>query len=409
MRESENKIAAKRTNNAVTLLITGATGFLGSHITEDFLKKGYSIVLLCRPGNGRSASKRMEKLFEWFDIDLTKHSNLKILEGSLEKPNFGLNPGEYRFLVDNVDEIIHCAANTSFAEKKRAEVESSNIDSMTNVLEMASQSGCYFLHHISTAYVAGKKEGPCKEEFVETHSFHNVYEETKYRAEQTAIRACQKYSIRLNIYRPSIVIGNSVTGKSIKFNALYYPAKMVHYLKNLFTRDLENNGGENAAKMGVRLDSEGKMLLPIRVEKDRNGSLNVIPVDYFVNACSAIMDDCLQGGIFHIVSNKPKCLEELIGYMSRYYGIQGLRGVLKSEFLGTPKTALEKLVDNFMHMYMPYMRDKRVFSDENTQRILGKQGITCPELSYDMFDRCLNYALEADWGKNFKSDFQCRP
>jgi len=406
MRETERTIAEKRKGKAVTILITGATGFLGSHIAVDLLKKGHSLVLICRPVNNKSAAMRIEELFAWFGIDLKKHPNIKVLEGSLEKPKFGMNQEEYKFVTDNIDEIIHCAANTSFAEKKRPEVESSNISSMENVLELASHGRCYYLHHISTAYVAGQKEGLCEEEFAETHIFHNIYEETKYKAEKTAIYACHKNGIRLNIYRPSIVYGNSENGKSIRFNALYYPVKMILSLKNLFSSDMEQSDGKNAATMGVKWDSERRLFLPIRVEKDHNGSLNVIPIDFFVKACSAIMDDCLEGGIFHIVSNQPKRLEELIDYISQFLEIHGIRGVLKDEFLKTPKTALEKLVDNFMHIYLPYMCDTRIFSNEKTERILSEQEITCPDLSYTVFDKCMRYAVEVDWGKNLKRDFR---
>lgn len=406
MRIPVKALAEKRKSKDLTILLTGATGFLGSHIAVDLLEKEYSLILLSRPFNGISASKRMAHLFEWFGIDLTKYTNIEILEGSLEKHNFGLNPVDYEFLLDNVDEIIHCAANTSFAEKKRQEVEASNISSIANVLKLATQGRCYFLHHISTAYVAGKKEGLCEEEFIETHSFYNVYEETKYKAEQTAIQICQKNGIRLNIYRPSIVYGNSETGKSIRFNALYYPVKMIRYLKNLFSKDIEHSNGKNAAKMGVKLDSDGKMLLPIRVEKDHNGTLNIIPIDFFVKACSAIMDTCLEGGIFHIVSDRPKRLEELIDNISRFFEIKGIRGVLKSEFQKTPKSAIEKLVDNFIDIYLPYMRDTRIFLNEKTRRILNEHDVVCPDFSYDVFDKCMSYAEEVNWGKKLKVDFR---
>ena len=292
MRKSTVEIAAKRKIADPRILVTGATGFLGSHITVDLLEKGYSLVLICRPSNNKSAAMRIEQLFEWFGIDMKTYPNLQVLEGSLEKSKFGLNAEKYQYLVKNVDEIIHCAANTSFSKKKREDVESSNISSMDNVLDLALHSRCYFLHHISTAYVAGKKEGLCKEEFAENRCFHNVYEETKYRAEKTAIQVCQNSGIRLNIYRPSIVYGDSESGKSIRFNALYYPVKMIQYFKNLFTRDIEENGGQSAAKLGVKLDSDGRMILPIRLKKDVNGSLNVIPVDFFVKACSVSWLSC---------------------------------------------------------------------------------------------------------------------
>jgi hypothetical protein len=148
------------------------------------------------------------------------------------------------------------------------------------------------------------------------------------------------------------------------------------------------------------------MILPIRVEKNEGGSLNVIPIDFFVKACSAIMDDCFDGGVFHIVSERPKRLEELIDYISRFFKIKGIEGVVGKELVETPKTTLEKLFDNFLSIYYPYMSDTRIFSCDNAHQILSERKIVCPELSYDVFEKCMQYAIDVDWGKKLKRHFQ---
>jgi hypothetical protein len=44
------------------------------------------------------------------------------------------------------------------------------------------------------------------------------------------------------------------------------------------------------------------------------------------------------------------------------------------------------------------MRDKRTFVMDNAQGILAKRGIACPEFDFEIFSRCMNYAVEVDWG-----------
>ncbi len=70
-----------------------------------------------------------------------------------------------------------------------------------------------------------EKTGICPETLTDTRSFFNVYEETKHLAEMAAADCCSREGIRLNIFRPSIVYGHSRTGKTLRFNALYYPVK----------------------------------------------------------------------------------------------------------------------------------------------------------------------------------------
>jgi nucleoside-diphosphate-sugar epimerase len=404
MRKSKREIVEKRARRDATFLVTGATGFLGSHLAIELLNRGYRVILLCRPDADLTATQRVARLLRWFGIDIGQTSLLEVVEGFIDQPLFGLTKERYDRLVRETDELFHCAADTSFAERKRARIESTNVTSVQNVLDMATAGSCYFFHHVSTAYVAGKKSGYCEEAWVETQNFTNVYEETKYKGERAVLEACSKADLGLNIYRPSIVYGNSETGRSIRFNALYYPVKTALYFRDIYRLDIEENEGKNAEKMGVRVTDGGAIYLPVRMEKGDGGGLNVIPVDFFVQVCMAIMEESLDGDIFHIVNNKPKMLDDLIDYTQRFFGISGIRGVRKEDFEAAPKNALETVVDDYLDIYGPYMRDMRIFGTEKTDAILSRKGVTCPELDYDIFERCMRYAVQVDWGNKLFED-----
>jgi thioester reductase-like protein len=90
--------------------------------------------------------------------------------------------------------------------------------------------------------VAGKTTGVCEEALVEAEQFNNVYEEPKHQAEMRVSRLCEKEGIRVNIYRPSIVYGSSKTGRSLKFNGLYYLIKALLFLKDVYEKDIRKNG-----------------------------------------------------------------------------------------------------------------------------------------------------------------------
>ncbi len=64
---------------------------------------------------------------------------------------------------------------------------------------MDARSHKYYFQHISNAYVAGRREGLCREELVENDQFMNGYEENKYRGERMVDDLCDQEGIRINI------------------------------------------------------------------------------------------------------------------------------------------------------------------------------------------------------------------
>jgi nucleoside-diphosphate-sugar epimerase len=342
---------------------------------------------------------RVGQVLDWFGLGIAEQARLEVVEGSLEKPDLGLDRERYDALARKADEIIHCAASTSFSERKRPEAEAANVEGARNVLALATRGACAFFHHVSTAYVAGDRSGECAEEFVETTRFLNVYEETKHRTERLALDACRDAGIRLNIYRPSIIHGDSKTGRSLRFNGLYYPLKSLIFLRDLYDRDLRENNGEKARAMGVTRGKNSCLHMPIRIEKSGDGSLNLIPVDHFVQAFAAIMEDCLEGDIFHIVSGRPKGIEDLIEFSGQYFGVEGIRTADPDEFGRKPRSGLESLFGGFISLYLPYMNDRRTFVNGKAAAILQKRSISCPDFDYQTLSRCMSYAVSVDWGK----------
>ena len=189
------------------ILITGGTGFLGAHLAAHLLEEGDEVILLARSKQGLSAADRVGRLLDWLGVAANRKKNVHLVEGRLEHPGLGLEPDASAFISREIDEIVHCASSTSFAERRRAEVEAVNLDGLRHVLDLAERSRCRRFHFISTAYVAGINSGHCLEELVRPAAFTNVYEETKCRAEWLASERCAKAGLRLSIYRPSIVYG----------------------------------------------------------------------------------------------------------------------------------------------------------------------------------------------------------
>jgi nucleoside-diphosphate-sugar epimerase len=397
-RISPERIELKRTERAVRFLLTGGTGFLGSHIAVALLRAGFRVALLARSDKDHPAEERVRKILDWFGLAENERRRLKVVEGDITRPGLGTDREALKDMLRETDEIIHCASNTSFSERKRAEVEAVNCGGVLNVLDFARESGAYFFHHLSTAFAAGRTEGLCPEELVEPGGFWNAYEETKCRAEHSAVAACREAGIGLTIYRPSIVYGDSQTGRTRLFNAVYFPVRTALFIKETYEKDIRERGGRKAAEMGVWVEADGSTHLPLRIQVARDGGLDLIPVNYFTAAFLALMERAPGGGVFHIVNSRPKRIEDIVDYSCRLFRMTGIRTCGPEELHEIPKNPFETLYDHCIEPYAPYMRDTREFETVKSRPLLKAKGIGCPELDYEIFARCMNYAVEAGWG-----------
>jgi hypothetical protein len=89
----------------------------------------------------------------------------------------------------------------------------------------------------------------------------------------------------------------------------------------------------------------------------------------------------------------------LASYTERFLNITGIEVVIGSgtSDLDETKNPPEELFDHFIKAYRPYISDQRRFRRENTDR--ATSGALPPDLSYDVFQRCMSFAVSVDWGK----------
>jgi acyl carrier protein len=112
--ERYKSLDLKETKNFESILLTGATGYLGVHLADELLKQtSASLYLLIRAKNIDEAEIRLKKMLDfYFGNDYyQKHSHrINILSGDLAKENIGLSDNKYHELSECVDCIINSAA-----------------------------------------------------------------------------------------------------------------------------------------------------------------------------------------------------------------------------------------------------------------------------------------------------------
>jgi nucleoside-diphosphate-sugar epimerase len=271
-----------------------------------------------------------------------------------------------------------------------------NITNLKGILEFSKKANVSFFHYISTAYVAGTGAINCKEILSSSKTFTNVYEESKAAAENIISEFCEKNSINLSIIRPSIVYGDSHSGKSLKFNALYFPVRSAQSIRDIYLNDINNNGGLKSAKNGVYIDKEGFLFLPLRIYLPREGDLNIIPVDYFVSATINIIENCSRSGIYHLTNNFPTTMKIIAEYYGKLMKVRGIEIKYGNPPADVDRNPAEELFDRFIEPYRPYLSDNRVF--DRTKATLATGNLNPPQFTYEIFKTCMEYAIKVNWG-----------
>jgi nucleoside-diphosphate-sugar epimerase len=385
-----------RSRHDEPVLLTGATGFLGSHVLAGLLARGRRVVIAGRPAGGESLQARIRRLLNWFGIGHLG-GRLEFHETDFLKAGLGLTADAYERLRRRGLPIIHCASDTRFAEKNRETVLSSNVESLAEILAFASLSRASGFHFLSSAYAASDGRNECPEAPVSPRRFHNVYEESKALAENVVRERCREARIPYTIIRPSIVYGDARTGKSLRFNALYHPVRSLLQLRDIYLDDIRKNNGKKSIECGIRLNEEGVLRLPVRIFIPNEGKINLIPVNYFTEAVLSIFEKPENEAYYHITNRRAVSMTKLAAFTERFLNVSGIKVIIGAAVAAERKSPPEELFDFFIKAYRPYLSDERMFKRDNTDK--ATDGALPPEFSYEIFQRCMAYAVAVDWGK----------
>jgi long-chain acyl-CoA synthetase len=326
-------------------MITGSTGFVGRYILKELLVKGTNdnIVLLVRNDKkkGIPASSRVDKMLRSLlsgDRYEKALKQIRVVEGDIINKDFGLQKTIYKELCESIHVIYHCAATIRFdlTVEKTKEI---NVNSTYNILEFSKEcqaAGCFKrLNHISTAYVSGiksKKTDNFQKEFI------NSYESSKDEAEKLVIEYSKKI-LPVTIYRPSIISGNSKTGEITTTNILYlFLFKLSRELMNEFPCNPDT-------------------------------SLNIIPIDFFLNLMFKIGErpDTI-GNIYNITSKTNVKIKELICFICSELNVKIPNFIPISDEPGFKDRFIPEL-----SLFLPYLEESHNFDLTETQNLFPGQ------------------------------------
>ncbi len=200
-----------------SILLTGATGFLGAFLLEELLQQtSADIYCLVRADNTKIGKLRIQNNLEYYGIwNENFISRIIPVLGDLSQPQLGLANEEFQTLASKVDIIYHSAASLNFVVPYYA-LKPINVLGTQEILRLACQTKIKPVHYISsisvfesTAYA--NQVVTESDSLVHSEGIYMGYSQSKWVAEKL-VMAARDRGLPVCIYRPPLIAGHSETG-----------------------------------------------------------------------------------------------------------------------------------------------------------------------------------------------------
>ena len=330
------------------IFLTGFPGFIGSRLAARLLSEDPEVRIAALvesklAGRAREAAARIDG-----------GDRIEVLPGDISELDLGLDRDQLERLRAETTVAYHLAAIYNLAVPYDL-AQRVNVAGTGNVLQLLRKCERLERHnYVSTAYVAGDRHGVVYEHELNLgQGFKNHYESTKFQAE-VWVRSLMD-QIPTTVYRPAIVVGDSETGATQKFDGPYYMLRTV--------------------SVAVRRH------VPIPQFGAANAPFNVVPVDFVLDALAVADDDPeLVGETLHLVDPEPITAGEVFGLLAREYAgrepayrlppklVQAsLRSKrMRAMFSGAPPESIE------------YLNHSVLFDTRRASELLARHGLRCP-------------------------------
>ncbi len=365
------------------VFLTGATGFLGSEIMKRILvaHPRSRLAILVRSTPKETARERVDKLMArmFGPEERARYADrVEVVEGDISLRGAGMDSERSGRLAERIDHVIHCAASVRF-DMPLEVARRDNTEGTRNILNFAERMprlGRF--DYIGTAFVAGDRRGVIREDDLDVgQRFSNSYEQTKMEAEKLVRDFARRHPT--TIYRPSVVVGNSKTGETTTFQGFY---QALLFYRRLFA---------------------GKFI--VMMPADPNTPLDLVPVDYVVDALFALIGTTKSiGGCFHLTSGPGKTctIDEILEMLASFTGVKKPPYVSKRAYERVLRPLLKAVlfwdsrvgVATKAEVYMPYAWSNLVFDKARIDAALAGTGVEAPH-ARTYFVKLLEYQAKA--------------
>lgn len=365
--------------------ITGATGFIGRRLVKKLLEReGSEVYFLMREA---SADKLPSLLAYWNP----QRSSAIPVHGDVRAAGLGIDARAAAALTDTIDHFFHLAAIYDLKADPEPQV-ATNIGGTRNAVALAGVLRAKHFHHVSSIAAAGLYEGTFREDmFDEAERLDHPYFSTKHVSEKIVRTSCP---VPWTVYRPGMVVGDSRSGEMDKVDGPYYFFKPIQRLRRVLPPWMPAIGIEG-------------------------GRINIVPVDYVVDAMCHIAHQQRAGGeCFHLTDPAPMRVGEVLNIFARAAHAPALSLRINAALFGFVPEVVTKTVmalKPVLRLKEALMRDLGLpddvlqfvnyptrFDNRRAAEALAGSGIACPRLDryadrlWDYWERHLDPDLFVD-------------
>lgn len=181
------------------ILVTGATGFVGSHIVADLLGKGEEVLAGFR---SEEKQENLNNLLSW--KNMTKHAPEWVYCDLMD-------PVSLASAVEKASTVIHCAAMVSFKYKDKTALYDTNVIGTTNLINACIQKetspNFVFLSSTSSLDIPHLPK-PENTNPVTTKEHYSFYGLTKFLGEMEVFRG-QEEGLKVAVINPGVIVGEA--------------------------------------------------------------------------------------------------------------------------------------------------------------------------------------------------------
>lgn len=366
------------------ILLTGATGFLGSHLLYELLEKTDTyIYCFVRAETDESALRRIKARLKYYSLwkDIF-NERIQAFAGDLAKSRFGLRDDTYFMLSEKINMVYHCGCESSFIKNYQS-LKKTNVLGTIELIKFSALNKTKIFHYISTLgvfsfthYLSGENkkefidENQSLDDSLKTLDYDLGYIQSKWVAEKIVSSAIEK-GLPGAIYRPSFILSHSQSGALKTFDAFAI----------LFRKALD---------MGYCLEPTGH-------------HFPFTTVDYTSQAIAhiSIKSTCLRK-IFHLCDEYNTPLNKLLEMLSAslHYPLNKISASQFTSFLTKHAVTSEKInfltpiftkkVYNGLTLIEVY-KNFLPFKSENTKKALLDSNIRPYPINEDVLKRYLEF------------------
>lgn len=372
-----------------TVLLTGATGFLGAFILSTVLNvyPNARVVCVVRAADNEKALERIKKSAEdhllWSQLWVTS-GRVQAVCGDLAKERLGLSQDDWDRLTQEVDVVIHNGALVHWVYPYQ-HLRGPNVLGTLWAMKLASWHHTKSFHFVSSTSVldtdhyvnlseqitqTGGQGVPESDDLEGSRrGLRSGYGQSKWVAEKLILEARAR-GLPATITRPGYVIGDSKTGVTNTDDFLWRLMK-------------------GCVELGY---------IP-----SINNVVNACPVDYVARCVAAVAlaptAESAPLGVFHVTHPATFRFNDLFGCLPRYgYPCTQTeyidwRGRLMEFTIQARDNALYPLL-HFVLDDLPTGTKAPLLDDRNTRSVIEKEGVACPVISEELVGVYLAYLIK---------------